>query len=144
MKFIKKIKPAMWLVLPGGNNGPINVDNPGGFGQGANSFGADPTLGQIVGTIVKYVMAFSGFILLILIIFGGFTLLTSAGNPDKVKKGQSLLVSALIGFAIIFVAYWLMQIIEIIFGIRVGFTPTFTPPYYIIPGSGVAPVGSDL
>jgi hypothetical protein len=50
---------------------------------------------------------------------GGFELLTSGGDPEKAKKAQERITSALIGFLIIFLAYWLTQILEVIFGISI-------------------------
>ena len=38
---------------------------------------------------------------------------------DKEKKAQGKITSALVGFIIIFLAYWLTQALEIIFGIQI-------------------------
>ncbi len=54
-----------------------------------------------------------------MLIMGGFGLLTSGGNPDKVNAAKGKITSALIGFVIIFASYWLMKILEIIFGIDI-------------------------
>jgi len=51
------------------------------------------------------------------LIIGGFGLLTSGGSPDKVKAAQGKITSAVIGFVIIFIAYWLVRILEIAFGL---------------------------
>lgn len=46
-------------------------------------------------------------------------MLTSAGDPEKVKAGQGKITTGLIGFLIIFTAYWLMQIIETVLGFKI-------------------------
>ena len=74
------------------------------------------TIGDIVNELLKLIYPLAGILLFIMLILGGFDLLTSAGNEEKVKKGQGRITSAVIGFAILFAAYWIMQIIQIILG----------------------------
>jgi len=74
------------------------------------------TIGDIINELVKLIYPLAGILLFIMLILGGFDLLTSAGNEEKVKKGQGRITSAIIGFAILFAAYWIMQIIQIILG----------------------------
>ncbi len=79
----------------------------------------EKTVGEIISALLPYVFIIAGLILFAMLIFGGFELLTSAGNPESVKKAQGRITSALIGFLIIFLAYWLTQILEVIFGITI-------------------------
>lgn len=58
-----------------------------------------------VGQIIKAVLLIIGVILIVLIIYGGITYATSMGNEDKIKKGKSILVYAIIGVIIIALAY---------------------------------------
>lgn len=76
-------------------------------------------LGAIISAILPYIFVFSGLILFLFLIFGGFQLLASGGNPESVKSGQGKVTGALIGFIIIFVAYWLVEILQIVFGIDI-------------------------
>jgi len=80
---------------------------------------ADKTLGDIISAFLPYIFTLAGIILFALLIMGGFELLTSGGNPEKAKKAQGRITSALIGFLIIFLAYWITQILEVIFGIKI-------------------------
>lgn len=82
-------------------------------------FTTSSTIGDIISAILPYVFAISGLLLFVFLIMGGFELLTSAGNPESVKKAQGKITSALVGFVIIFLAYWLTQALEIIFGIKI-------------------------
>lgn len=77
------------------------------------------SLGQIISALLPYIFVFSGLILFLFLIFGGFQLLLSAGNPESVKSGQGKVTGALVGFIIIFVAYWLTEILQIVFGIDI-------------------------
>ena len=42
-------------------------------------------------------------------IYGGIYWITSQGNPEKVKKGMGIFVSAVIGLFIVFGAYMLVK-----------------------------------
>jgi hypothetical protein len=79
----------------------------------------DLTLGGIISKILPYIFVIAGLILFVFLIMGGFELLTSAGNPESAKKAQGKITSALVGFIIIFLAYWLAQALGIIFGIQI-------------------------
>jgi len=59
--------------------------------------------------------------LLFLLIFGGFSLIIGAGNgdPKKAQQGQKAITSALIGFAIVFLSYFIIQTIEIFTGLDI-------------------------
>lgn len=96
------------LSLPG-----TSVNYPEGFSlEGA-------TIGTLISNVLPYVFGILGFILLFMLIFGGFQLLTSAGNPETVKAGQAKIVNALIGFVIVMAAYWIIQILQVVFGLTI-------------------------
>jgi len=67
---------------------------------------------------------FAGFALLIYLILGGIQMMTSAGSPDAAAAGKSKITNALIGFVIIFTAFWIVQILGSVFGLP-GITTTF-------------------
>ena len=74
-------------------------------------------LGAVLVRAIQFVFAFAGIGLLLMLLAAGFTLLTSAGDAKKMEQGKSRLTNALIGFLIIFTAYWFTQIMGKIFGI---------------------------
>lgn len=75
------------------------------------------TVGGIVTSLVTYIFVFAGFALLLYLIFGGFQLMTAGGDPAKVKAAREFITNAVVGFFIIFVAYWVVQAVGIVFGI---------------------------
>lgn len=75
------------------------------------------TLGDIVTGVLPYIFFFAGFALLIYFIYGGYQLLTSTGDPKKIAGGKSILTNAIIGFVIIFVSFWVVQLTGIILGL---------------------------
>ena len=76
------------------------------------------TVGEIISLVLPYVFVISGLILLFMLIMGGIQLMTSAGNPDKNKAGYGRITHALIGFLIIFVAYFVSQLVEVMLGVK--------------------------
>ena len=77
------------------------------------------TIGDVFSELLPYIYVVAGLILLIMLIMGGFGLMTSAGNPDKTKAGYGKITNALIGFLIIFVSYFVVQLVETILGIKI-------------------------
>ncbi|MFH0749903.1 MAG: pilin [Candidatus Gottesmanbacteria bacterium] len=96
---------AQKLTLPGTPNlvGPLGDKNV--------------TIGTILSNIYKFALPIAGIVLLIMIISAGFTLLTSAGDAKKMEKGKQTLTYGVVGFVIIFLAYWITQLLGIVFGI---------------------------
>ncbi len=74
-------------------------------------------IGSIVYAAMPLVFGFAGFGLLLMIVSAGFTLLTSAGDAKKTEGGKQRLTYAIVGFLVIFVAYWGVQLAGKIFGI---------------------------
>ncbi len=58
-----------------------------------------------VGRIISLVLGFVGVVFLGLTVYGGMLWMTAAGNEDRVKKGKDVIVRAIIGMAIVFLAY---------------------------------------
>lgn len=81
------------------------------------------TLPGIINTLVPIIITLAGLILFIMLIAGGFQMLTSASNPEAAKAGQQRLTTALVGFLIIFAAYWIVQVVEIVLGINIFGNP---------------------
>ena len=76
------------------------------------------SLGEFVSQLLPNVYIIAGIILFFLFIFGGFSIITSAGNPEKQQQGQQALTAAIIGFVIVFTSYWIIQIIELLTGVK--------------------------
>ena len=78
-------------------------------------------IGGLVSTIVSAALTISGIIVLILFVLGGIGIMAGAGgdNPERVQKGKQTISAAAIGFVIVFAAYWIVQLIEFITGIKI-------------------------
>ena len=54
-----------------------------------------------------------------MLISGGFTMLTAVGNPEAADAGKQRISAALLGFLLLFISYWIIQILEIVLGINI-------------------------
>lgn len=84
------------------------------------------TVGSLISAILPNLYILAGILLLFLLIFGGFSLIMGAGGGDTQKTGQGkkAVTMAVAGFLIIFVSYWIIQIIEVVTGVNI-FKPNF-------------------
>jgi len=55
--------------------------------------------------IVNVLLGFLGIIAIIVILYGGFVWLVSAGNEEKVSQAKKIISAGIIGLVIIFVSY---------------------------------------
>ncbi len=77
------------------------------------------TVGNIIGELLPYVYVLAGLGLLVMLIVGGVGLMTATGDPGKTKAGWGKISGALIGFLIVFISYFVVQLVEVIFGVSI-------------------------
>jgi len=77
--------------------------------------------GTLVTLILRNGLTLAGIILLVLIITGGIMFIAAAGSDDqkKLAAASTTMTSALIGFLVIFLSYFIIQIIEVITGLKI-------------------------
>jgi hypothetical protein len=109
---------AQAIQFPWGNSGSQNVNYPSQF-SGFIFQGKNQSIGGILSRAIPLVFAFAGIGLLIMLLAAGFTFLTSAGDAKKMEQGKQQLTNAIIGFIIIFAAYWIVQLVGTIFGLDI-------------------------
>lgn len=76
---------------------------------GLNAAGANMDQGAdvdgIVGNVVNVFLYIVGAVAVIMVIFGGFQYMTSAGDPSKASKGRNTVVYAIVGLLLAAFAY---------------------------------------
>ncbi len=81
---------------------------------------------KLVGGIAQWLLATIGALSLLLVVWGGFTWLTSGGNPEKIKKGKDQILGAALGMVVLLGAWTFINIIFSIFiPTELGKTPKF-------------------
>ncbi len=73
---------------------------------------------QFVGEVLRLGVGLGGGIAFLLILFGGFQILTSAGDPEKLTAGRELVTSAITGLLLVIFSIFILRLIGYnIFGI---------------------------
>lgn len=87
--------------------------------QGSSATKEYPGLGSLINNILPNVYVVAGIIIFFMILFGGFTIISNAGNTDKIKDGTKTITSAIIGLLVLFGSYWIIQIIQVVTGVSI-------------------------
>ncbi len=66
---------------------------------------------ELVYRILKYSLGFLGILALVMIIYGGFLMLTSGGNADMIKKAKGTIIWAAVGIAIVLSSWQILTFI---------------------------------
>lgn len=69
--------------------------------------------------VLPYVFIIAGLGLFVMLVAGGFQVMTAVSNPEGADAGKKRITAAFIGFFILFASYWIVQALEIIFGIKI-------------------------
>lgn len=84
------------------------TDNPSTI---SNATGGQTSARQLVLTIVNFFLGFLGLLAVLMVIYGGILVLTSAGNPEAAGKGKKILLYAAIGIVIILLSFAIVSTI---------------------------------
>lgn len=85
--------------------------DPGGVLSG-NSQLPTTSPSSTIFTVIKGFLQFIGVIALILIIYGGFTIMLGGTNSEKIQKGKDVLYWAIIGTIIILASLGIVEFID--------------------------------
>ncbi len=101
------IKSFLENIFLSFNNVALAQGGPGagGYPGGGipNPLGTDNIV-QVINNILNYLIYISVPILAIMILVGGFQILTARGMPAKITSGKQTITYAVIGFAIVLVS----------------------------------------
>lgn len=112
MKFFLKLLPASILVLGNASDVyAIDIRNVYPLAQDSR------TLGFYLSPLVSTAVLGAGLVALLLVIGGGLAMIIGAGNPQSQEKGRNAVSAGVLGFILVVSAYWIVQILEILFGV---------------------------
>jgi hypothetical protein len=101
---------SFFLTLPG-NSGNFTVDNPTNL--------KITNLGDFISQLVPQLFIIAGLILFGAIIYSGFNMALSGGDPKKLESAKGCLINAFIGFIVIICSYWIIQILEYVLKVKI-------------------------
>ncbi len=76
-------------------------------------------VGSLINNILPNIYIAGGVVIFFMIVIGGFSIVSNAGNKDKVADGSKIITSAIIGLLVLFASYWIIQIIQVITGVNI-------------------------
>ena len=83
----------------------VDTDDPFGLGYGDElPLGTKDLRAGVMG-VVNIALGFLGVIAIVIILYGGFVWLTSAGNEEKVGTAKKIITAGVVGLIIIFISY---------------------------------------
>lgn len=113
--------PPPYLPQTGGESSGIDFDFIASKIPNLNDIfkpGPASNVSAIISRLVEFLFVVAGLLLLFYLIAGGFQLMVSANNEKGVAEAKAKMTNAIIGFLLLFVSFWLVQIIEFIFGVK--------------------------
>ena len=92
------------------------------IGGGTKSALFDPlggkTIFEILNRVIGYMIKIGAPIVALMVIYGGFLILTAGDKPEQVTNGKNTILYAAIGYAIIICSWGIIYIIGEVFGAR--------------------------
>lgn len=87
----------------------LELDYPefGGF-----DLNEDQDINELIAWFYYFIVGISGFAAFIMLVWGGFQWLTSAGNPARISEAKDRLTSAFLGLIIILASFLILQVIN--------------------------------
>ncbi len=75
------------------------------------------SIGGLLNIIIPILIFGAALLLLVMLLYGGFTMLTAGGNPENVEKAKKIMTFAIIGLIVVILSFLFVKIIGIIFNI---------------------------
>ena len=77
------------------------------------------TVGKIVSGAISLTMLVVALVFFFVLILGGIKWVTSEGDEKKVAAARAQITNGLIGLAIVFAAFAIMKLIDVVFGVNI-------------------------
>ena len=73
----------------------------------------------IINRALLFIFPLAGLILFVMLLWGGFEMITGATNSKSMEAGKQRITAALMGFFLLFCSFWIIQIVEYIFNLAI-------------------------
>ena len=80
--------------------------------QGIQGQQASSTLPKCINQIYVWSLGLSSLLAVLMVVLGGYYVMTSAGNAEQATKGKEYIWGAVIGLVLLFTAYLLLRVIN--------------------------------
>lgn len=103
-----RIQPAASGV---GSTSPISVSGP--------LVGID-NIGDLLNVLTLFLYPFASLILFFVLVMGGYDILLSRGDPEKIKSGRLKMTAGIVGYVLLGLSYLISRLLGYIFGVGGG------------------------
>lgn len=93
--------------------------NPFAILGGETAAGRFNSPAGIVNRALAFLFPLAGLALFFMLVWGGFEILSKAADAKAVQAGRQRITAALIGFILLFASFWIIQIVEWVFGLSI-------------------------
>ena len=69
------------------------------------------TIGTVINDLLPYVFILAGLTMFLYLIFSGYQWMISRGDPKGIASAQQNITYAVVGFLVIFSAYWITRLL---------------------------------
>ena len=76
-------------------------------------------LGSIVGALLPVIVSGTGLLMFAYLLFGGVKYITASGDSKQTQEATKTITNAITGLVIVFVAFWIVRILETVLGINI-------------------------
>lgn len=87
--------------------------------QGSTATQQYSSANTLLNTILPNVYIIAGLIIFFMVVMGGFMIISQAGDTHKAEDGKKIITSAIMGLAVLFASYWIIQIIQVVTGVPI-------------------------
>lgn len=79
------------------------------------------SLGDLINVLTnQLLLPIAGVIVFLILIWGGYDLLMSQGDPDQVTAGKNKITAAIVGLVLLVLSYFITNLLGYIFGVGGG------------------------
>jgi len=95
--------------------------NPLSFFGGNNELHTDGKLNVagLINRTLSFIFPLAGLALFLMLVWGGFEMLTGTASKKNLDAGKERVTAAIIGFLLLFISYWIVQIVEYVTGVGI-------------------------
>jgi len=77
------------------------------------------SFGTIINNVLPNVYIVAGLVIFIMVLVGGFMVISNSGDTHQAEEGKKIVTSAIMGLAVLFASYWIIQIVQVVTGVPI-------------------------
>ena len=87
--------------------------------EGSAVAGELSTPGTFISRLLTFIFPLAGMAMFVLLIVAGFEIMGAAATKKSIDAGKQRATAAIVGFILLFSSYWIIQILELVFNLKI-------------------------